>query len=125
LIILTAFLTPICILLSWNFSIEFDAKKYNIAFLVLESILFAVFLSLDIMVFYLFFEAVLIPMYFIIGVYGSRKRRIRASYMLFLYTLFSSMFMFLAILYLYVSYGTTDLQTIKIIELDTVMERAC
>lgn len=125
LVLLTAFLIPICILLSWNFSIEANVKKYNIAFLVLETILFGVFFSLDVMLFYLFFEAVLIPMYFIIGVYGSRKRRIRASYMLFLYTLFSSIFMFLAILYIYFTCGTTDFQTLKTIQLDTFVERCC
>jgi NADH-quinone oxidoreductase subunit M len=64
-------------------------------------------------------------MYFIVGVYGSRKRRIRASYMLFLYTLFSSIFMFLAILYLYFTCGTTDYQTLKAVELDCFFERCC
>ena len=125
LVLLTAFLIPICILLSWNFSIEINSKKYNIAFLVLEAILFGVFTSLDIMLFYLFFEAVLIPMYFIIGVYGSRKRRIRASYLLFLYTLFSSIFMFLAILYIYFAAGTTDYLALKTMQLDDFPERCC
>jgi len=125
LVLLTAFLIPICILLSWNFSIEINAKKYNIAFLVLEAILFGVFTSLDIMLFYLFFEAVLIPMYFIIGVYGSRKRRIRASYLLFLYTLFSSIFMFLAILYIYFAAGTTDYLALKTMQLNDFPERCC
>jgi NADH-quinone oxidoreductase subunit M len=125
LVLLTAFLIPICVLLSWNFSIEVNSKKYNIAFLVLESILFGVFTSLDIMLFYLLFEAVLIPMYFIIGVYGSRKRRIRASYLLFLYTLFSSIFMFLAILYIYFISGTTDYLVLKTIQLNDIAERCC
>jgi NADH:ubiquinone oxidoreductase subunit 4 (subunit M) len=102
-----------------------NSKKYNIAFLVLESILFGVFTSLDIMLFYLLFEAVLIPMYFIIGVYGSRKRRIRASYLLFLYTLFSSIFMFLAILYIYFISGTTDYLVLKTIQLNDIAERCC
>jgi NADH-quinone oxidoreductase subunit M len=125
LVLLTAFLIPICILLSWNFSIEINSKKYNIAFLVLEAILFGVFTSLDIMLFYLFFEAVLIPMYFIIGVYGSRKRRIRASYLLFLYTLFSSIFIFLAILYIYFAAGTTDYLALKTMQLNDFPERCC
>lgn len=125
LVLLTAFLIPVCVLLSWNFSIESDVKKYNIAFLALEAILFGVFFSLDVMLFYLFFEAVLIPMYFIVGVYGSRKRRIRASYMLFLYTLLSSIFMFLAILFIYFACGTTDFQTLKTVQLDTFVERFC
>ena len=104
MILLTGFLIPICVMLSWNPSIGNKAKEYNIAFFVLESILFGVFTSLDIMLFYLLFEAVLIPMYIVIGVYGSRERKIRASYLLFLYTLVSSIFMFVAILYIYFKY---------------------
>ena len=76
-------------------------SNYDKAFFVLESILFGVFCSLDLLLFYLLFEAVLIPMFFIVGVYGSRDRKIRASYLLFLYTLISSVFMLVAILALY------------------------
>lgn len=76
MIILTAFLTPICIMLCWNRSLINNSKDYIMAFLLLESILFAVFSSLDIMLFYLLFEAVLIPMFFIVSFYGSRQRRI-------------------------------------------------
>jgi NADH:ubiquinone oxidoreductase subunit 4 (subunit M) len=78
-----------------------QTKDYCIAFFVLESILFGIFTSLDIMLFYLLFEAVLIPMFLIIGFYGSRQRRIRSSYMLFIYTLFSSLLMFIAILFIF------------------------
>jgi len=124
LIILTSFLIPICIVLSWGFSIE-DTKKYCIAFFSLESILFCVFTSLDLMLFYIFFEAVLIPMYFVVGVFGSRSRRIRASYLLFIYTLFSSILMFLAILLIYFLTGTTDLQTLKSISLNPLVEKCC
>ena len=92
---------------------------------MLESILFGVFTSLDIMLFYLLFEAVLIPMYIVIGVYGSRERKIRASYLLFLYTLVSSIFMFVAILYIYFKTGTTDYQLLKNIQLDLYAERLC
>jgi len=91
----------------------------------MESFLFGVFTSLDILLFYLFFEAVLIPMFLIIGIYGSRERRIRASYLLFLYTLFSSIFMFLAILYIYYKTGTTQYTILKTIQLDTLEERLC
>lgn len=125
MILLTGFLIPICIMLSWNPSIGNKAKEYNIAFFVLESILFGVFTSLDIMLFYLLFEAVLIPMYIVIGVYGSRERKIRASYLLFLYTLVSSIFMFVAILYIYFKTGTTDYQLLKTIQLDLYAERLC
>jgi len=91
----------------------------------LEFILFGVFFSLDLMLFYVFFEAVLIPMYFIVGVFGSRSRRIRASYMLFLYTLLSSILMFTAILYLYFAFGTTDLITLKTAPIDSFAEKCC
>ena len=77
------------------------------------------------MLFYLLFEAVLIPMYIVIGVYGSRERKIRASYLLFLYTLVSSIFMFVAILYIYFKTGTTDYQLLKTIQLDLYAERLC
>lgn len=125
MIILTAFLIPICILLSWNGSVYKKAKEYVVAFLVMESFLFGIFTSLDILLFYLFFEAVLIPMFLIIGIYGSRERRIRASYLLFLYTLLSSIFMFLAILFIYYKTGTTQYTILKTMQLDTFEERIC
>lgn len=96
-----------------------------VAFLVMESFLFGIFTSLDILIFYLFFEAVLIPMFLIIGIYGSRERRIRASYLLFLYTLLSSIFMFLAILFIYYKTGTTQYTLLKTIQLDSFEEKVC
>jgi proton-translocating NADH-quinone oxidoreductase chain M len=125
MIILTAFLIPICIILCWNRSLINNSKDYIIAFLLLESILFAVFSSLDIMLFYLLFEAVLIPMFLIIGFYGSRGRKIRSAYMLFLYTLVSSLVMFLAILYIYFKFGSTDYIVLKTVIFDTMSERLC
>jgi NADH:ubiquinone oxidoreductase subunit 4 (subunit M) len=77
------------------------------------------------MLFYLLFEAVLIPMFLIIGFYGSRGRKIRSAYMLFLYTLISSLFMFLAILYIYFKFGSTDYIVLKSIVFDTISERFC
>ena len=85
MVLLTTFLIPVCLILSFSLSNLAQIKEYNIAFLVLESILLGVFSTLDVLLFYLLFEAVLIPMYFIVGVYGSRGRRVRASYLLFLY----------------------------------------
>lgn len=123
LVLLTAYLIPVCILLSWNYTIEGDPKLYGIAFLFLEFILFGIFFSLDLMIFYVCFEAVLIPMYFIVGAYGSRMRRVRASYMLFLYTLLSSLFMFIAILSIYLDSGTTDLQVLKTVQFTGFLER--
>ena len=125
MIVLSAFLIPICIILCWNKSLVNNAKDYIIAFLLLESILFAVFSSLDIMLFYLLFEAVLIPMFLIIGFYGSRGRKIRSAYMLFLYTLFSSLIMFLAIIYIFFKFGTTDYLILKTIVFDPISEKFC
>ena len=125
MIILTAFLIPICIILCWNKSLMHNTKDYIIAFFLLQSILFAVFSSLDIMLFYLLFEAVLIPMFLIIGFFGSRGRKIRSAYMLFLYTLLSSLVMFLAILFIYFKFGTTDYLILKTVIFDIVSERFC
>ena len=77
MVLLTTFLIPVCLILSFSLSNLAQIKEYNIAFLVLESILLGVFSTLDVLLFYLLFEAVLIPMYFIVGVYGSRGRRVR------------------------------------------------
>ena len=95
------------------------------AFFLLESILFGVFCSVDILVFYLFFEAVLIPMFIILGIFGSRERRVRAAYLLFLYTLFSSIFMFLAILFIYYKTGTTQYILLKNLQFDGIEEKFC
>ena len=108
-VLLTTFLIPICILVSWT-SIFLYVKEYCIAFLVLESLLITVFSVLDLFLFYIFFESVLIPMFIIIGVWGSRERKIRAAYQFFLYTLFGSVLMLLAILLIYFQTGTTDLE---------------
>lgn len=102
-----------------------QAKDYCIAFFFLESILFFVFSSLDVMVFYILFEAVLIPMFLIIGFYGSRERRIRSSYMLFLYTLISSIIMFISILFLFFKYGSTDYLILRSVQLDAFSEKMC
>jgi proton-translocating NADH-quinone oxidoreductase chain M len=108
-ILLTTFLIPVCILVGWT-SIQQYVREYCIAFLVLESLMITVFSVLDLLLFYVFFESVLIPMFIIIGVWGSRERKIRAAYQFFLYTLFGSVFMLLAILLIYFQTGTTDLQ---------------
>lgn len=108
-ILLTTFLIPVCILVGWN-NIQLYVREYCIAFLVLESLLILVFSVLDLLLFYVFFESVLIPMFIIIGVWGSRERKIRAAYQFFLYTLLGSVFMLLAILLIYYQTGTTDIQ---------------
>ncbi len=109
-IVLTAGLMPFCILASWE-SIEERVAEYMIAFLVLESLMIGVFCALDLVLFYLFFEGGLIPMFVIIGVWGG-KRRVYASFKFFLYTLLGSVLMLLAILAMYNMAGTTDIVTL-------------
>ncbi len=105
-ILLTAFLTPLCILASQK-SIKTRMLDYMVAFLILETLMIGVFCALDLILFYLFFEAVLIPMFIIIGVWGG-KNRVYASYKFFLYTLLGSVFMLAAIMWIY-SFGTQQL----------------
>ena len=121
-VILTTLLIPICILASWE-AIKTNVKEYMIAFLLLESFVIAVFCLLDLILFYVFFEAVLIPMFIIIGVYGSRERKIRAAYMFFLYTLLGSVLMLLAILWIYFHAGTTDYQILLTTQFDPQVQK--
>jgi NADH-quinone oxidoreductase subunit M len=115
-ILLTAFLTPLCIFASQT-SIKERLLEYMAAFLILESLVIGVFCALDLVLFYLFFEAVLIPMFIIIGVWGG-KNRVYASYKFFLYTLLGSVLMLAAIIYLYNLSGqqfgapTTDMRVL-------------
>ncbi len=109
-VMLTTFLMPLCILASWE-SVETRVKEYMIAFLVLETLMLGVFCALDLFLFYLFFEAVLIPMFLIIGIWGG-KRRVYASFKFFLYTLLGSVLMLLAMMSMYWIGGTSDIPTL-------------
>jgi NADH-quinone oxidoreductase subunit M len=109
-VLLTTFLMPFCILASWD-SIQRRVKEYMIAFLVLETLMIGVFCALDLVVFYLFFEGGLIPMFLIIGIWGG-PRRVYASFKFFLYTLVGSLLMLLAIMAMWGVAGTTDIQTL-------------
>ncbi|MCA0257390.1 MAG: NADH-quinone oxidoreductase subunit M [Proteobacteria bacterium] len=109
-VILTTFLMPFCVLASWN-SVEKRVKEYMIAFLIMETMMIGVFVALDTVLFYVFFEATLIPMFIIIGVWGG-KDRVYASYKFFLYTLLGSVLMMLAIMAMYWQSGTTDVPTL-------------
>jgi len=109
-ILLSTFLMPFCIVASW-LSIEKRVSEYMIAFLVLEALMIGVFSSLDLVLFYVFFEAGLIPMFLIIGIWGG-KRRIYASFKFFLYTLLGSVLMLVAIMAMYWQAGTTDIPTL-------------
>ena len=106
-LILTTLLTPICILSSWE-AVQTRVREYMIAFLVLETLMVGTFSALDLVLFYLFFEGGLIPMFLIIGVWGG-PRRVYASFKFFLYTLLGSVLMLLAIMAMYWQSGTTDI----------------
>ena len=109
-VILTTFLMPLCILASWD-AIEDRVKEYMIAFLVLETLMIGVFCALDLVLFYLFFEGGLIPMFLIIGIWGG-PRRVYASFKFFLYTFLGSVLMLLAMMAMYWQAGTTDIPTL-------------
>ncbi|WP_031220185.1 NADH-quinone oxidoreductase subunit M [Asticcacaulis benevestitus] len=106
-VLLTAFLMPLCILASWD-SIKDRVTEYMICFLMLETLVIGVFTSLDLFLFYIFFEGGLVPMFLIIGIWGG-KDRIYASYKFFLYTLLGSVLMLAAMLYMVNIAGTADI----------------
>ena len=109
-VLLSTLLTPICILASWE-SVHSRVKEYMLAFLILETMMVGMFCALDLLVFYIFFEAVLIPMFLIIGIWGG-QRRVYAAFKFFLYTFLGSVLMLLAILAIYWQLGTTDVQVV-------------
>lgn len=109
-ILLTTFLMPLCILASWE-SIEERVPEYMIAFLVLETLVIGVFAALDLVLFYLFFEGGLIPMFLIIGVWGG-PRRVYAAFKFFLYTLLGSLLMLIALMAMYFDAGTTNIEVL-------------
>ncbi|MCC5976498.1 MAG: NADH-quinone oxidoreductase subunit M [Salinarimonas sp.] len=109
-VLLTTFLMPFCILASWE-TIKTRIKEYMVAFLVLEALMIGVFVALDLVLFYIFFEAGLIPMFLIIGIWGG-KRRIYASFKFFLYTLLGSVLMLIAVVAMYWQAGTSDIPTL-------------
>ncbi|HKV49070.1 MAG TPA: NADH-quinone oxidoreductase subunit M [Candidatus Acidoferrales bacterium] len=111
LILLTTFLTPLAILASWN-SIHDRAKGFFISLLILETGMIGVFVSLDLFLFFVFWEVMLIPMYFIIGIWG-HERRVYAAIKFILYTMFGSILMLVAILWLFNLTGTFDLPSIQ------------
>jgi len=108
-VILTTLIVPICLISSFNV-ISFRLKEFTISFILLEFFVLIVFVVLDLVLFYVFFESVLLPMFAIIGIWGSRQRKVRAAYFFFLYTLFGSVLMLLAILIVYFQTGSTDIQ---------------
>ena len=105
-VLLTTIITPVALLSNWN-SINNNVRSYVVIILLLESLLLAVFLVLDILLFYIFFESILPPLFILIGLFGS-SNKVRASFYLFLYTLFGSLFLLLSILTMSSIMGTTD-----------------
>lgn len=103
---LSALVTLLCILISWN-SIQIKVKEFYLALLFTNIAMIGVFLSLDLLLFYVFWEAMLIPMYLIIGIWGG-PRRIYSALKFFLYTFFGSIFMLIAIIYIFIQFGTLD-----------------
>ncbi len=114
-VMLAAVLMPLCILASWD-SIKTRVKEYMIAFLILETLMIGMFCALDYVLFYIFFEGVLIPMFLIIGVWGGSQRKVYAAFKFFLYTLLGSVLMLLAMLAMYLQAGTTDIPTLMATE---------
>ena len=108
-VMLTTFMMPLTIAASWNVSTR--VKEYMIAFLVLETLMLGVFMALDLVLFYVFFEAGLIPMFLIIGIWGG-KERIYASFKFFLYTFLGSVLMLVAMVAMFADAGTTDIPTL-------------
>jgi len=109
-VLLSTLLTPLCVVASWQ-SVETRVREYMIAFLVLETMMVGMFAALDFVIFYVFFEGVLIPMFLIIGVWGG-ARRTYAAFKFFLYTLAGSVLMLLALIWIYLDAGTTDIPTL-------------
>ena len=115
-ILLTTFITPICILATIN-SIQNRLREFLITLLLMETMMIGVFCSLDLFIFYLFFEAGLIPMFLIIGIWGG-ERRVYSAFKFFLYTLFGSVFMLISIIYIYFDAGTLDVEKLLNIQIN-------
>lgn len=120
LILLTTLLTPLILVASWS-SIEDRLRGYVAAFLVLEAAVIGVFAATDLLLFYIFFEFTLVPMYLIIGIWGGAQRRY-AAVKFFLYTLFGGLLMLVAILYLFSQAGTFDYAAIAALDLDPTVQ---
>lgn len=120
-IILTALLTPICVLISLK-SIKYLIKEFLLCLLFIEVLLMGVFTILDLVGFYILFEGILIPMFLIIGIWGSREEKIQASYYFFFYTFIGSVFMLLGIFTLYSNVGSTDYQALCCLNIERELQ---
>ncbi len=120
-VLLSTLLTLICIIGSWH-SVQERVKEYMIAFLVMTTLMVGVFVALDIVLFYIFFEGILIPMYLIIGIWGG-PRRIYAAFKFFLYTLAGSVLFLIAVLVMYFETGTTEIPRLMTADFDPSLQR--
>ena len=120
-VVLTTFITPLCIL-SVNSTIKNRLKDFLVAILIMESLMIGVFCSLDLVIFYLFFEGGLIPMFLIIGIWGG-TRRVYSAFKFFLYTLLGSVLMLVAIIYIYWISGTSDVEKLYEIGIDAKYQK--
>jgi proton-translocating NADH-quinone oxidoreductase chain M len=121
-LLLSTFLIPVCLLFSWS-NIITHVKEFFLAFLLIEILLVLVFSVSDLFIFYTFFESLLVPTYLVIGLWGSRERKIRAAFLFFLYTLFGSVLMLLGVIYFYLRAGTTDFETLVLYRLESFEEK--
>jgi NADH-quinone oxidoreductase subunit M len=121
LVLLSTLITLVCVVVSWQ-AIQYRVKEYMVAFLVMETFMVGVFCALDFVLFYLFFEGILIPMFLIIGVWGG-PRRIYSAFKFFLYTLAGSVLFLVAILVMYLQAGTTDIPTVMTYEFDPNLQK--
>jgi NADH-ubiquinone oxidoreductase chain 4 len=115
-VLLTSFITPIALLSNWN-DITIKIKYFVFSFLLLETLQIAFFLVADLFLFYIYFESVLIPLFLIVGIWGASAARVRAAFLLFLYTLTGSLFMLLAILWISYNIGSTDFNYLSLFDL--------
>jgi NADH-ubiquinone oxidoreductase chain 4 len=134
-VLLTTFIIPTCILATWHTPLSSNpftkgiigpgVNSFLIALLVVETLLIALFVVVDLLLFYICFESVLIPLFLLIGIWstGQTVRKVRASFLLFLYTLFGSLFMLLGIVVIYMATGTTDLQLLTTVSIDPSVQR--
>ncbi|SNB51273.1 NADH dehydrogenase subunit M [Arboricoccus pini] len=120
-VLLSTLLTVVVVIGSW-FSVHVRVKEFMIAFLVMDTLMVGVFCALDLVLFYIFFEGILIPMYLIIGIWGG-KRRIYASFKFFLYTLLGSLLFLIAVVTMYVQAGTTDIPSLMVYGFDPTLQK--
>jgi NADH-ubiquinone oxidoreductase chain 4 len=121
-VLLTTLLTPICLIASWD-NVHTAVKQYSITLLAVETLLVGVFVVLDLLLFYVFFEAVLVPLFLLVGVWGGSPTRARSALLLFLYTLTGSLFMLLAILEIRVQVASTDFVAVTLADISPESQR--